>query len=176
MALRIDVDRGESYSLGALALFLSAAVIAAALAFQYLGGYIPCPLCLMQRYAYYAAIPLLFVALILASGGKSRWASVLFFLIALAFLANAGLAIYQAGAEWKFWPGPEFCGTMQPLTGDAGNLLKDLETTKVVRCDDASWRFLGLSFAGWNILTSLVIFAITLRATFAASSPISRLK
>ncbi len=169
MALEIEVDRGEAYRLGAAALFVAASVIAAALAFQYLGGYFPCPLCLMQRYAYYAAWPLLFIALILVSGGKGSWAALIFFLVALAFLANAGLGVYQAGAEWKFWPGPEFCGTLQPLSGDTGNLLKDIETTKVVRCDDASWRFLGLSFAGWNILTSLAIFAMSLRAAFAAS-------
>ena len=169
MDLSAGIDRGLAYKAGAMALFLSAAVILAALAFQYLGGYIPCPLCLMQRYAYYVALPLLFIALILASGGKGSWAALIFFVVALAFLANAGLGVYQAGAEWKFWPGPEVCGTMQPLTGESGNLLKDLETTKVVRCDDASWRFLGLSFAGWNILTSLAIFAMSLRAAFAAS-------
>lgn len=171
MALDMHVERGLSYRLGTTALFLTAAVILAALGFQYLGGYIPCPLCLMQRYAYYAALPALFAALALVSGGTRGWAIALFFLVALAFLANAGLGVYQAGAEWKFWPGPAFCGTEQPLSTEAGGLLKDLEHTTVVRCDEASWRLFGLSFAGWNILTSFAIFMLALRAAFAASEP-----
>jgi disulfide bond formation protein DsbB len=26
-----------------------------------------------------------------------------------------------------------------------------------VRCDEAAWRLLGLSFAGWNVVTSLLL-------------------
>ena len=173
MALETETDTGRSlaYSAGATALFLSAAAIATALAFQYVGGYVPCPLCSMQRYAYYAAIPALFIALMLVSGGHRGWPVTLFFLVALAFLANAGLGVYHAGAEWKYWPGPASCGTEQALTGSAGNLLKDLEHTTVVRCDEAQWRLFGLSFAGWNVLSSLAIFALALRAAFAVSEP-----
>ena len=171
MDLSAGIERGLAYKAGSMALFLSAAVILAALAFQYLGGYIPCPLCLMQRYAYYGALPALFAALALVSSGNRGWAIALFFVVALAFLANAGLGVYQAGAEWKFWPGPAFCGTEQALSTDAGGLLKTLETTQVIRCDEASWRLFGLSFAGWNILTSLAIFTLALRAAFAASEP-----
>jgi disulfide bond formation protein DsbB len=36
-------------------------------------------------------------------------------------------------------------------------LLEKIETTRVVRCDEAQWRFLGLSFAGWNVITSLLL-------------------
>ena len=35
-----------------------AAVVGTALGFQYIGGYIPCELCLMQRQPYYYAIPI----------------------------------------------------------------------------------------------------------------------
>ena len=30
----------------------------------------------------------------------------------------------------------------------------------VVRCDEAAWRYLGLSLAGYNVLISLVLAAI----------------
>ena len=53
----------------ALVLFAAAAVILAALAFEHFGGYVPCPLCLQQRYAYYAGVPALFLALVLLSAG-----------------------------------------------------------------------------------------------------------
>jgi disulfide bond formation protein DsbB len=94
--------------------------------------------------------------------------------VALAFLANSGLAIYHSGVEWKFWPGPDTCsqapGALAPIGG--GSLLDNLSKTRVIRCDEASWRFLGLSFAGWNVIGSFVIFIAALQAAFAATSRI----
>ena len=147
-------EQSTAYRTGALVLFAAVVVIMTALAFEHFGGYVPCPLCLQQRYAYYAGIPALFLALVLLSAGYARIAAVAFLLVAAAFVANAGLGIYHAGAEWGFWLGPDTCaGAPQPLS-KGGNLLKDLESTRVVRCDKAPWQFLGLSFAGWNVVTS----------------------
>jgi disulfide bond formation protein DsbB len=165
-----DPARAESasrhaYGLGGLAMLGSLGVIATALGFEHLGGYVPCPLCLQQRYAYYFAIPVLFAAMALTSE-KPRFAAFLFFGVALAFLANAGLGVYHSGVEWKFWPGPETCGTVQAMPTTAGDLLKQLEETRVVRCDEAAWRLFGLSFAGWNVVTSIALMAISLKAAF----------
>lgn len=154
----------SAYRAGAVALLAAAATILAALAFEHIGGYAPCPLCLEQRYAYYAGVPLLFVALVLLSSGQRRPAAVLFVLVALAFLANTGLGAYQAGAEWRFWPGPSSCTGTQELTKSAGGLLDALATTSVIRCDEAAWRFLGVSLAGWNAVVSLFISAMSVRA------------
>ncbi len=161
-------QKPDGYRTGALILLVATGTIIAALAFEYLGGYVPCPLCLQQRYAYYAAIPAAFAGLVLLTSGKGKWSGLFFFLIALAFLANAGLGVYQAGAEWKFWPGPATCSGNLGITLDAGNLIEELEKTRVVRCDEASWRFAGLSFAGWNVLISLALFGAAISA--AASS------
>ena len=152
-----DTVRSDAYRYGALVLFTATAVILAALGFEHIGGYIPCPLCLQQRYAYYASIPLAFLALVMVSSRQHRLAQVLFALIAVAFLINAGLGVYQAGAEWKFWPGPSSCGTLQAIGGTGHGVLDKLETTKVIRCDEAQWRFAGLSFAGWNAVISLLL-------------------
>lgn len=165
------VTADPAYKAGAAALMLSIASLAIAYAFQYIGGYEPCPLCEMQRCAYYAGIPLLFVALVLVASDHAGWATAIFFLVALAFLANAGLGIYHAGAEWKYWPGPDTCGAVsRPLGGGSGGLLKQLEQTYVIRCDEAPWRMFGLSFAGWNVVISFLIFVAALQAAFAASA------
>jgi len=77
--------------------------------------------------------------------------------IALGMLWNAGLGVYHSGIEWKWWAGPQECtGTLGDL-GSAGGLLNKLESFNVVRCDDAAWRFLGLSLAGYNALISLAL-------------------
>jgi disulfide bond formation protein DsbB len=38
--------------------------------------------------------------------------------------------------------------------------MKQLQTTRVVSCTEAAWRFLGLSLAGWNVLASLALFGL----------------
>lgn len=163
-------EKSAAYRAGGLTLFFAAGVILAALAFEHLGGYMPCPLCLMQRYAYYAAIPLLFVAMALTSE-MPRLAALLFFAVALAFLGNASLGVYHAGAEWKFWPGPTTCGAVaQSMPTSASDLLSSLAESRVVRCDEAPWTFAGLSFAGWNVVTSLVAFTGSLKAAFLSAS------
>src|SRR5579871_4879409 len=71
-------------------------------------GYAPCPLCLEQRLPYYAAVPAGLIAAFTA-GRRPRFAAAVLAAICAAFLYNAGLGVYHAGAEWHFWPGPETC-------------------------------------------------------------------
>ncbi len=161
-------DHAISYRLGGLMLFVSASSILTALGFQHLAGYDPCHLCLMQRYAYYVSLPLLFIGMALTEE-KPKLAGFIFLLVATAFLANAGIGIYHAGAEWKFWPGPESCsGGAAALPKTAAEMLEGMDN-RVIRCDEASWRLLGLSFAGWNALISLFLFGLGLKAAHASA-------
>jgi len=155
-----DPLQSPAYRTGWAVLIAATAVILLALAFEYVGHYEPCALCLKQRYAYYAAMPALFLALVLVAAQRSAMAALIFGAVALAFVANAGLGVYHAGVEWKFWPGPETCAaTPKGLSTDAGNLLNQLKTIRVARCDEAPWSFMGLSFAGWNVVISLMLAA-----------------
>lgn len=145
----------DAYRIGAVTLLVTVGVILTALAFEYVGGHEPCELCLKERYAYYFAIPVLFLGLTALSSRSTNWAAAAFCLVGLAFLANALLGGYHAGAEWGYWPGPSTCsGGLRPLDSPA-DLLKGLKTARVIRCDQASWRFLGLSFAGWNVVVTI---------------------
>ena len=42
------------------------------------------------------------------------------------------------------------------------DLMKQLQDISIVRCDQAAWRFLGLSLAGWNVLVSLGLACVGL--------------
>ncbi|MFM9942532.1 MAG: disulfide bond formation protein B [Hyphomicrobiaceae bacterium] len=170
MALKPTSPTADSaYKAGALALALALASILAAHGFERFGGYAPCELCLLQRWAYYGGMPALFLSLVLTTMGHGKAAGFLFFAVALAFLANAGLGVYHSGVEWKFWPGPDTCsGPVGTLGSGTGGVLNDLGRTRVMRCDEAPWRLLGLSFAGWNVVTSFLIFTAALQAAFAA--------
>jgi disulfide bond formation protein DsbB len=146
----------------AIVLVIAAATILTALAFEHLGGYAPCPLCLEERYAYYFAVPASAIALILARSHATGLARILLLLIALAFLANMAVGIYHAGVEWKWWAGPGECsGAFELQWGDGG-----IVDTPIIRCDEASWRSLGLSFAGWNAVVSALLAAV---AAYGAS-------
>jgi disulfide bond formation protein DsbB len=139
----------------------SAATVLGAYFFEQVLKIPPCPLCLEQRTAHYVAIPL---ALVVAFAAFRRVSPVVvrtgLAALALTFLIGAGIGGYHAGVEWKWWPGPQECSG--PLTGfgNAGDLLRQMQTTSLVRCDEVLWRFLGISLAGYNALISLVLAAI----------------
>ena len=160
----------DAYKWGAASLVAAVAIILAALGFEHIGGYEPCTLCLQQRYAYYVGIPILFIALLLIGLEHHRTVMFLFFLVAIAFLANAGLGVYHSGVEWKFWAGPATCDntTIQSLGGGV-SLTKSLAGKSFASCGDATWRFLGLSFAGWNVVICIALTIGCLKAAFASS-------
>jgi disulfide bond formation protein DsbB len=142
---------------------IAAATLIGAWIFQYGFDIVPCELCLEQRYAYYFVIPSGALLAIAASRGlEARFVAFGLLILALATLANAGLATYHAGVEWGFWKGPTACTGPIVDLGKAGNLLTELNKVKVVRCDEVQWRFLGLSLAGYNVLISLLMTAIAL--------------
>jgi disulfide bond formation protein DsbB len=149
---------------GAAIAGVGTATILGAYFFQYVMGLPPCPMCLEQRIAYYVSIPLALVITIGGGIGAARAPRLLLAaglgIIALAMLGNAGLGVFHAGVEWKWWPGPQECsGSPTDLTTQ-GDLLSALKEVTVVRCDEAAWRFLGLSLAGYNAIISAGLAAI----------------
>jgi disulfide bond formation protein DsbB len=141
----------------ALAFLTAAAMLAIAHAFQTFGHLAPCTLCFYERDVYWLALPIAALAFIAGQGVIPRvftpWIGGL---LALIFFTGAGIAIYHAGAEWKFWPGPTTCSGAGAKVSAAGlaDLLNGAKVT-APRCDKAPWVFLGLSMAGWNALISL---------------------
>lgn len=145
-------------------LVVAAVTVAAAWAFELLGGYRPCPLCLVQRIPYYVAIPLAGLSLVALATLRLSLAQLLLFLAGVAMLASFGLGVYHAGIEWGFWPGPDTCGGAPAAPGNVTDLLGQVQSERVVRCDAAAWRFLGLSFAGWNVLVSALLAGLAFYA------------
>lgn len=139
-----------------------AATVGSALGFEHIGGYIPCALCLLQRQPYYYGIPLAVLAALNARFGGPAWVTKLLVgLVGVLMVVGAGMGVYHSGVEWHFWEGPATCATSaNGVTQDAGNLLNDLNAVKGPSCTDAALRVLGLSFAGWNVIASLVLAAI----------------
>jgi disulfide bond formation protein DsbB len=166
------VQRATPARIALLVFALAFATIAGAWGFE-AAGYLPCELCLKQRWAYYAGVPL--AALVAIAAPRARAvAGVGFVLLALLFLGSAGFGAYHAGVEWGFWPGPTDCTGSLQKAGSMDDFMKQLQTVKVVRCDAVAIRILGLSLAGWNAVVSLVLTglgAAGARASFTRPAP-----
>lgn len=140
----------------------SAALLLGALGFQYLGGLPPCDLCIEQRWPHLAAV--LIGALALAVPGR-----LLPLLGGAAALTTSGLGVYHTGVERGWWEGPSTCtsGSISGLTPD--QLMQQILSAPLIRCDEVAWDFLGLSMASWNALLALGLALIWLAAARARS-------
>lgn len=135
----------------------SAAMLAGAFGFEYIGELAPCKMCIWQRWPHGIAI----VAGVLALALKQR----LFALIgALAALTTSLIGFYHAGVEKGIFEGPDSC-TSGPIGGmSTDDLFNQIMNAPLVRCDDIPWEMFGISMAGWNGLISLGLFATWLLA------------
>lgn len=147
-----------------LAALISAAMLAAAHAFEYFGHLAPCELCYQQRTVYWVALG---VGLVFFAAWRAlRMPGILrggIMLLGLIFLTGMFIAGYHAGVEWHFWPGPKTC------TGGVGNIAemgKDLlsaldKPSSVPQCDQPAWTLFGISMAGYNALFSAFLAGLS---------------
>ena len=142
-----------------IVLLATAAALATVWILQLGFGLAPCHLCFVQRWPYYAALPVAGATVWLARQGRASARIGLACLLVL-MLASAGLGLFHAGVEWRWWTGPTDCTGAGTTIRNAKDLLKGLNDVHVVRCDEAALRVLGLSLAGWNFVASLLLAAV----------------
>lgn len=156
-------ERIPSNAIPWILIAVSLAAIAGAWFFQYVLGYVPCSLCLQGRLPHYFAIGAALIAGILSREANIGIGVLVFLgLCVLAYLTGAGISFYHVGVEYKWWPGPETCGA----GGLVSDSLEDLQSAlqggaKPPRCDEAAWTLLGISLAGFNLLITLVLAALS---------------
>lgn len=172
MLMRIPTNlRALQAVFAALLLAGLAGTVATALALQYIWGFLPCELCLLERIPYYAGAALMVFALAaLRFRSPPKWAAVLFVITGLLMLADAALSLYHVGVELKYWAGPTACSSfaLSALPADTNALLANLNSLNIIPCDRPAGYIFGLSFAGWNAVAT---FAFALFAAFAAWFP-----
>ena len=138
-----------------IASFSSLAVILTAYYFEYIEGLFPCKLCYWQRYPHFMNI--LIFPIFYFFPMRS-----LIFIGMASMLISISLAFYHVGVEQKYWPGPNSCSnaSIEGLTTD--QLLDQIMSAPIVRCDEIAWELIGISMAGWNVLISFCLFLIWL--------------
>jgi disulfide bond formation protein DsbB len=130
----------------------SVAILASVFAFQYLGGAAPCQMCIWQRYPY----ALLILLGVLGWFWQPR---LILGLGTLVLLVGAGIASYHYGVEQGWFALPAGCAA----GGDATSVeeLRRMLSEARPACDQVQFNLFGWSLAAWNILTSVVLAALT---------------
>lgn len=163
MAHAVDMKRVQI--LAGLAGLVSSAILAIAYLFEYAGGFEPCALCLDQRYMHMVA----------AVTGIAGLAVLRFFPVLPAALAVTGiltvayaggtfLSFYHVGVEYEFWAGPETCtaGMAGTLPGSPDALMRALQAeVRPPACNAVPWSLAGISMAGYNMLLSAALLAMS---------------
>lgn len=142
-----------------------ALVLGAALAFQHIGGLVPCDLCYIQRYPFWVAIPA-GLAAAFAPAGKPRAALLAIAGAALAY--GTGVAIFHTGVEQGWWEGLASCSSPRGVSNSLEELRARLMAAPVVRCDEPQWSLFGVTMAGYNVLASGALAAIAAASAWMA--------
>ena len=125
---------------------------------EYILGYQPCNLCLIERIPYALSI-----ILIILNYFFNQNKQFIILLLILVFAFSLLISFYHFGIEQGFFEESTVCGIK-----DANNiiskeeLLKQLQL-KTVSCKDVAFRIFGLSLSTFNIVISLVIFILLIK-------------
>lgn len=125
-------------------------IVTLALSFVYIAEHVfgikPCPLCLLQRGLFFLILGLSCVGIVL----KRR---VFLLFISGVFFLTAGLAGYQAGAEYGLISLPKIC-QIALQSSIWAEVKKLFQYGLPVPCAHIQWTFAGLSIAAYNFLFS----------------------
>ena len=128
----------------------SLGLLIGALLFQYVGDMAPCKMCYWQRYPHVGAIIIAGIILITGIG-------VFAVLGLLSALITAGVGGFHAGVERGWWEGPQSCTSTSIDNLSTEELLAQIMSAPMVRCDEIPWQMFGLSMAGWNMVVSICL-------------------
>jgi disulfide bond formation protein DsbB len=142
----------------AAAALAAGAALAVAFGAEWWGGLVPCPLCLVERWPYRAAIAFALIGFILPAALR-RVALTLVLLAGLAAVATAGVHV---GVELGFWPSPlPECAAPRLGSGSIAERLRNMPERPSKPCDEGVYPIaaLPISFAQANLLYALAFSA-----------------
>ena len=141
-----------------LIFIISIVALASAFFIEYILGYQPCNLCILERIPYLLAIIIITLNYKFIHIEKH-----LILLLILIFLAATILSLYHLGIEQGFIEESLVCDLKNGSNLQSKeDILKQLQE-KNVNCKDVTFKILGLSLTTYNILICLLITISTTR-------------
>ena len=139
-------------------LFISIFALIAAYFVEYILGYKPCNLCLIERLPYFFAIVIIFLYLTI-----NRFEKLIFIFLGLIFASGTILSFYHFGIEQGFFKESLVCVSNNEINIlNKEDLLKDFQKT-IISCKDVEFTLFGLSLATINVIISLTLSVITFK-------------
>ena len=138
--------------------FVSLITIFSAYYIEYVLGYLPCNLCLIERIPYMLSIIILIINYYFIKNDKF-----LILLLILIFFFSLFLSIYHFGIEQGFFEESSLCSLKSG--GDVftkEELLVELQK-KTVSCKDVTFRIFGFSLTVFNMFISLVFIVLLVK-------------
>ena len=141
-----------------LIFIISFVAIVTAFFIEYILGYQPCNLCLIERIPYGLSIILIIINYITKIDEKF-----IILLLALIFVFSFLISIYHFGIEQGYFKESTVCGLNN--TNDIiskKELLLQL-SKQTISCKDVTFRIFGLSLTSINIIISLIITIMSIK-------------
>ena len=140
--------------LNLLFLFFSAFILLIVYYLELFLGVEPCKLCIYQRFPYFIAI-LLATSFLLIKNQKFKKLTFLFFI--LIFFSSLIMSVHHFGIEKNLWNALSSCEANNKILTNSADLKEYLLNKNYV-----SFKFLGISLAGYNIIVSFVLFTLSI--------------
>ena len=139
-------------------LFISIFALIAAYFVEYILGYKPCNLCLIERLPYFFAIVIIFLYLTI-----NRFEKFILIFLGLIFASGTILSFYHFGIEQGFFKESLVCVSNNEINIlNKKDLLKEFQKT-TISCKDVEFTLFGLSLATINVIISLILSVITFK-------------
>ena len=140
--------------------FFSIVVLVSAYFIEFILGYQPCSLCLIERIPYGLCIILVIINYIFNKNEKF-----IILLLILTFAFSLIISFYHFGIEQGFFQESSVCGVKSLTESVTKEDLLNQLSEKTISCRDVTFRIFGLSLTSINIVINL-LFIITLLKIF----------
>jgi len=131
---------------------------------EYIFKLIPCDMCLVERYPYYALILLSIIAMYLVRIEKVKLRKIIDYVSISTILFGFIYTLRHVGVERGIIKLSTECSGALINTSDKSALLEELSQAALVRCDEATYLFNFISIAESNLI--LMIFLLFINIYF----------
>ena len=159
-----------NYSISQLCIGL-ASLSLGALGFAFIAEYVlmiaPCELCIYQRYIYFILIIISTITICFRLAFIQRF---LLFCSTIVVFVGCLIAFYHVGVEQQIFTEPSSCAsTINKSSSLTLEEMKNQIYNNITHCSEVSFKFLGISMAGWNGILLLIVFIILTKYLYATS-------